>query len=160
MTGGQGSGEPTGRGRERLGRCFTVEPGCKTVRTFVLTGPVRGIRIEGMNGGERASTPSPSVAEIGTRLQPFFRKRNVLKAILFGSWARGTNTRRSDLDLAIVLETDRAFLDRFRELHGIEEVLDGLHPEMLIYAPGELEAISHRPFIRRLLSEGITIYER
>jgi predicted nucleotidyltransferase len=123
----------------------------------VLTGPVRGITIEGMNGGERASTPSPSVEEIGTRLKPFLRKKNVLKAIVFGSWARGTNTRRSDLDLAIVLETDRAFLDRYRELRGIEEVLDGLHPEMLIYAPGELEAISHRPFIRRLLSEGITI---
>jgi predicted nucleotidyltransferase len=117
-----------------------------------LTGAIRSSTIEGMNGGERESTPSPR--------QPFFRKRNVLKAILFGSWARGTNTRRSDLDLAIVLETDRTFLDRYRELRGIEEVLDGLHPEMLIYAPGELEAISHRPFIRRLLSEGITIYER
>ena len=160
MTGGQGSGEPTDLGPERLGRCFAGKTGIETGRSFVLTGMVRGTTIEGMNGGKRASTPSPSVEEIGTRLQPFFRKRNVLKAIVFGSWARGTNTRRSDLDLAVVLETDLAFLDRYRELRGIEEVLDGLHPEMLIYAPGELEAISHRPFIRRLLSEGITIYER
>lgn len=100
------------------------------------------------------------MAEIGDRLRPFFRERNVLKAIVFGSWARGTNTRRSDLDLAIVLNTDRTFLERHRDLRGIEDVLGGLHAEVLIYAPGELEAISHRPFIRRMLSEGITIYEQ
>lgn len=98
--------------------------------------------------------------EIGNRLRPFFRERKVLKAIVFGSWARGTNTRRSDLDLAIVMETDRTFLERHRDLRGIEEALDGLYAELLIYAPGELESISHRPFIRRMLCEGITIYER
>jgi len=106
-----------------------------------------------------ASSP-PNLEEISARLRPFLREKNVLKAIVFGSWARGTNTRRSDLDLAIVLETDRAFLERYQDLRGIEEVLGGLHPEMLIYAPGELEAISHRPFIRSMLTEGITIYER
>jgi predicted nucleotidyltransferase len=160
MTGGRGSGEPTDFGPKRLGRCFAGKQGTETGRSFVLTGTARGTTIEGMHGGKRASTPSPSVEEIGTRLRPFFRKRNVLKAIVFGSWARGTNTRRSDLDLAVVLETERAFLDRRQDLCGIEDVLDGLHPELLIYAPGELEAISHRPFIRRVLSEGITIYER
>jgi predicted nucleotidyltransferase len=73
-----------------------------------------------MDGVDRTTRPSPSVEEIGNRLRPFFRERNVLKAIVFGSWARGTNTRRSDLDLAIVLDTDRTFLERHLDLRGIE----------------------------------------
>lgn len=113
-----------------------------------------------MHRATRRTTASQSVKGIAARLRPFFREKNVVKAIVFGSWARGTNTRRSDLDLAVIIPTERAFLDRRRELHGIDELLGGLHPELLIYAPGELEAISHRPFIRRMLSEGITIYER
>jgi hypothetical protein len=30
---------------------------------------------------------------------------------------------------------------------------------MLIYTPEELKKISHRPFVRKMLEEGITIYE-
>ena len=116
--------------------------------------------MESVKDGQQTSGLSRNVEDIGARLRPFLREKNVHKAIVFGSWARGTNTRRSDLDLAIVLATDHPFLERRQDLRGIEDVLPGLHPEMLIYAPGELEAISHRPFIRRLLAEGITIYER
>jgi predicted nucleotidyltransferase len=93
--------------------------------------------------GRHATLPgqAPSVEDIARRLRPFLQGRNVLKAIVFGSYARGTNTRRSDLDLALIVETNSRFLE-------------------LIYAPGELEAISHRPFIRTLMEEGIVIYER
>ena len=130
----------------------------------MLTAGLPGGTIESVRHAIRnarpSPRPSPTIDGIAARLRPFLREKNVLKAIVFGSWARGTNTRRSDLDLAVVLQTNRAFLDRRQDLRGIEDVLDGLHPELLIYAPGELEAISHRPFIRRVLSEGITIYER
>ena len=81
-----------------------------------------------MHRATRRTTASQSVKGIAARLRPFLRERNVLKAIVFGSWARGTNTRRSDLDLAVIT-TERAFLDRRKKLRGIEAVLDGLHTE-------------------------------
>jgi uncharacterized protein len=98
--------------------------------------------------------------EIARRLRPFLEARPVRKAIVFGSWARGTQTRRSDLDLALVVDTQRRFLERYEEVRGIEDLFSGIATELLIYAPGELEAIAHRPFIRTMLAEGVVVYER
>lgn len=97
---------------------------------------------------------------IRARLHPFFESHGVLKAIVFGSYARGTATRRSDLDLALVLDTDRRYFERYDQVVGIHAVIPGLPLEMLIYKPGEMEAISHRRFVRRILDEGVVIYER
>jgi predicted nucleotidyltransferase len=93
-------------------------------------------------------------------LTPIFRKRNVCKAILFGSAARGSDTRRSDLDLLIVQETTKRFFARFDEFDEIHEVMKGRAVDLLIYTPEELLSISCRPFIKRILAEGKTIYER
>lgn len=51
--------------------------------------------------------------EIGERLRPILRRRGIRRAIVFGSVARGEATRRSDLDLILVWETERRFLDRY-----------------------------------------------
>ena len=104
--------------------------------------------------------PATTLEEISARLRPFFDACGVLKAIVFGSYARHSQTRRSDLDLALVIDTDRRFLDRYDRVAGIEEYLGGVRAEILIYAPGELEAIAHRPFIRSMLADGVVIYER
>ncbi len=125
----------------------------------MLTHPGAGRTVRAMGGAGR-STSAVALEDVRRRLRPFLERKRVLKAIVFGSWARGTNTRRSDLDLAIVMETARPFLERRQDLEGIDEALSGLRPEIMIYAPGELEAIAHRPFIRSLLSEGVTLYER
>jgi predicted nucleotidyltransferase len=97
---------------------------------------------------------------IRTRLRPFLESHGVLKAIVFGSYAWGVPSRRSDLDLALVIDTDRRFFERYDQVAGIHAVIPGLPLEMLIYKPGEMEAISHRRFIRRILDEGVVIYER
>lgn len=102
----------------------------------------------------------PTLSDLRRRLTPFLRGRGVRKAIVFGSFARGTQTRRSDLDLALVIDTEARFLDRYEAVRGIERYLGGLHAELLIYAPGELESLVHRPFIERILTEGQVIYER
>ena len=41
--------------------------------------------------------------KIKESLNPIFIKNNVKKAVLFGSFSRGSATRKSDLDLMIVL---------------------------------------------------------
>lgn len=93
-------------------------------------------------------------------LTPVFKKMNVHKAVLFGSAARGTDTQKSDLDLMIVYETTKRFFNRFEEFDEIHDIVNGMAVDLLIYTPEELKAISHRPFIKRILKEGSTIYER
>ena len=100
-----------------------------------------------------------NIEEISQRLKPLFKKNNVEKAIVFGSSVRGTQTRKSDFDLLIVLETDKRFFDRYGDFEEILNLIKGSSVDMLIYSPEELENISHRKFIKTILSEGKIIYE-
>jgi len=91
-------------------------------------------------------------------MAPIFRRNAVSKAVLFGSAVRDTETRKSDIDLMIVVETDKRFFDRYDAFDEISEILKGTSVDLLIYTPQELESISHRPFIRKILAEGKIIY--
>jgi len=99
------------------------------------------------------------IEEVIRRLKPIFLKNRVEKAILFGSVVRGTQTRKSDLDLLIVLKTDKRFFDRYEAFEEIPFLLENRSVDMLIYLPEELENISHRKFIKTILAEGQPIYE-
>jgi predicted nucleotidyltransferase len=92
-------------------------------------------------------------------MAPIFKRNEVSKAVLFGSAVRDTETKKSDIDLMIVMETDKRFFDRYDAFDEISEIVKGTPVDLLIYTPQELENISHRPFIRKILSEGKTIYE-
>ncbi len=77
--------------------------------------------------------------------------------ILFGSWARGTATRRSDLDLLIVCETKAPPLERIGRV--LRLLADAPLPvEAIVYTPEELNHNSSLPFIRRVLEEGRVLY--
>lgn len=93
-------------------------------------------------------------------LAPVFSRNRVQRALLFGSSARGTGTRHSDLDILIVLDSDQRFFDRYDSFDEIFDRLPNRAIDLLIYTPDELERIRHRPFIRDLLKEGKTIYEQ
>jgi uncharacterized protein len=81
------------------------------------------------------------------------------KAILFGSFARGTATRRSDVDAVFVEDTGERFLDRLdRYMRGIYDRL-GIPAEVFVYTPAEFDRMSDQPFMRRVLKEGIVAYE-
>jgi predicted nucleotidyltransferase len=98
------------------------------------------------------------VEEIGRRLSPFFEKHNIIRAVVFGSYARHTENRKSDLDLILVQRTQKRFLDRYDDIVDIHDYLGGVQTDILIYTPEELERMSSRPFIRKALEEGVTIY--
>lgn len=81
------------------------------------------------------------------------------QAIVFGSFARGTATRHSDLDLLVIENTSTPFLKRIdRYFDPLTERL-GLGIDVLVYTPKEMETIKHRPFIRTALKEGVLVYE-
>jgi len=87
------------------------------------------------------------------------RQNGALKAIVFGSYARGTSTCHSDLDVLIIENTSQPFLERIGRY--FDALTDRLGPavEVLVYTPSEIEQIKHRPFIQRALTEGIVVYE-
>ncbi len=97
--------------------------------------------------------------EIKETLRPFFLKRGVQKAVLFGSLATGKGSKKSDLDLMIVKETEKRFFDRFEEFAEIHELIKDRAIDLLIYTPEELQSISHRFFVKRILQEGKILYE-
>ena len=92
--------------------------------------------------------------------KPIFEKNDVQKVILFGSIGRDTQTRKSDIDLMIIMKTNKRFFNRFDDFNEILSLVRDRSVDMLIYTPEELDRISHRPFIKKILKEGIAIYEQ
>lgn len=79
------------------------------------------------------------------------------RIILFGSWARGTATRHSDIDLFLVWDCDLPPLERIGQVLTL--LIDAPCPvEAIVYTPQELDRCGHRPFIRQLLAEGKLLY--
>jgi predicted nucleotidyltransferase len=101
-----------------------------------------------------------SLKKIEQLLFPFFESHDIRKAIVFGSYARKTNTKRSDLDIILVMDTEKRFFERYDSILDIYGSLKGISADILIYTPEELERISHRPFIAKALQEGKVIFER
>jgi len=100
------------------------------------------------------------LGELAIRLYPTFEKYRVLRAIVFGSLARGEGSRRSDVDLIIIQHTQKPFLDRYDGiLSEITQAVSGRDVDLLIYTPEELAQLSQRRWIARVLQEGKTIYE-
>jgi predicted nucleotidyltransferase len=91
------------------------------------------------------------------RLAPHLRRARM--AIVFGSVARGEADEWSDLDLVIVAETSRPFLERYRDFEAIYEVWPRL--DLLVYTPSEFAHMREqgRPFIEHVLREGVVIHE-
>ncbi len=94
----------------------------------------------------------PAIARLRQHLAPD-------RILLFGSWARGSATRRSDVDLFVVWDCDLPPLKRIGRVLTV--LSDAPYPvEAIVYTPNELTRCQERPFIRQLLVEGIVLYER
>lgn len=97
------------------------------------------------------------LAALKARLAPYLRRART--AIVFGSVARGDADEWSDLDLVIVADTSRPFLDRYRDFEGIYDVWPRL--DLLVYTPDEFRQMQaeRRPFIEHVLREGVVVHE-
>ena len=62
----------------------------------------------------------------------------------------GVKHRTGDVDLLLVQETDKRFLERYDGLlREITQAVSGHDVDLLIYTPQELAQLAHRPFYRR-----------
>ncbi len=109
---------------------------------------------------ELTEKTNDKIEELKSSLSPIFKKYNLTKVTLFGSFSNGTNSKRSDLDLLAICDTQLSFFER---LDGILKEIQLAVPvwgvDLLIYTPEEIEKIKHRTFIRNILTSGIVIYE-
>jgi predicted nucleotidyltransferase len=90
---------------------------------------------------------------IRARLRPLLERRGVTRSLLFGSRARGTHDRRSDIDIIIVQRTQKRYWDRYADFAEVYDLLPGAAIDMLIYTPEEAEEISDRPMMRQAFRE-------
>ena len=95
------------------------------------------------------------INEIKTLLNPVFNSAPVYRAILFGSYAKGIATEKSDIDIVI---------DSKGELLGIgfygvlEDVVTSLDKSVDMI---EISEIKHdSPIHKEIQNEGIVLYER
>lgn len=86
-------------------------------------------------------------------------KNNADLAVIFGSYARGTNTRNSDLDVFFVENTKKPFLKRLDTYFNPLSEMMKSGVDVFVYTPREFEKIKHRPFIKRAIEEGEVVFE-
>lgn len=82
------------------------------------------------------------------------------KIFVFGSMARGDIHAHSDIDLLIVKETGRKFLDRISDVLTVISVPVPVDP--IVYTPDELQRLQaeKRDFTETVMREAKLVYER
>ena len=93
-------------------------------------------------------------ARIAARIQP-------VRIVLFGSYAKGTPTTHSDLDLLVIRDTPLPMINRANDLRPIVSQFL-VHVDVQVYTPEEIEEYGNEPgsFVHSVLTTGKTLYER
>ena len=103
--------------------------------------------------------PTVTLRDIQKIVQQIVDHFHPQKVILFGSYAHGTPTADSDVDLLVVMETEEP------SLHAAARIAAAVdHPcalDILVRSPSDLEASLARKgvFATEVLTTGIVLYE-
>jgi predicted nucleotidyltransferase len=81
--------------------------------------------------------------------------KSIRLILLFGSLAKGDVGSESDIDLIVVKETNKKFLDRLDEFY--EDA--NMAMDVLVYTPEEFRSLKNRRFIMNAVKEGKVLYE-
>lgn len=82
----------------------------------------------------------------------------VERVVLFGSYAQGRRDLLTDLDVLVVMQMDLPPLERSKLLY--QTLAFPVDLDLLCYTPLEMAKMEESPFLRRVLKEGIVIYEK
>lgn len=99
-----------------------------------------------------------TVNEISKKLKILKDNKAIRKVILFGSYAKGDVSRKSDMDLAVIMDADKRFFDRYDLCDELYDIFD-TNLDIFPNTKEEFSRISHRPFIKTIIKEGIVVYE-
>lgn len=94
-----------------------------------------------------------TIQSLRKKIVPILKRRDVIKAAVFGSYARGDYKKKSDIDLLVKFKGNKSLLDLVRLQHEIEDKT-GKKVDLLTYG-----GIHH--FLKKIiLSEQKIIYEK
>jgi len=83
---------------------------------------------------------------------------DVEKISLFGSYARGRADLFSDLDILVIMDTDKPFIERPGQIHSLLAL--PVDADILCYTPEEFRRMRDTPFIRKILKDEVVLYEK
>lgn len=103
--------------------------------------------------------PPVQTSEVDRITKILVKKYKPEKVILFGSVARGEETKNSDLDLFVVKDTNKSYFDRLEDAEKF--IKTDRDVDLIIYTPQEFDkAITEkRIFINQVLKYGKTLYD-
>ncbi len=105
------------------------------------------------------STKILTDTEIRDGILKAFARFRPHRIILFGSHAQGSADEESDIDLIVVYDTEKRFLDRLRELYMAWNLPMAI--DILAYTPQEFAELKvTRPFVQDAVATGKVLYER
>ena len=82
----------------------------------------------------------------------------VEKISIFGSYPKGKINLFSDLDVLIIMKSDKSFLERMKEIYTLLAL--PVDADILCYTPEEWEKIKGRGFFKKILAEEVILYEK
>ena len=86
------------------------------------------------------------------------KRAGVERIILFGSLARDDIGLASDIDLLVVQDTKKRFIERLIELYKVINPQYTL--DLLVYTPSEFNEMKENTiFVKKILNEGKLLYE-
>lgn len=102
----------------------------------------------------------PALDDIREMLTPALRETGALRAIVFGSYARGEARDYSDLDLVIIASVERKFVTRFKDFWPVIDAWRG-GMDLIVYTPAEYQKmrLEEHGFVDLLETEGKIIFE-
>ena len=110
-------------------------------------------------GPGRTARPRDLQPWLADAVDRLVHKLDPEQIVLFGSYARATATRRSDIDLCLVWDTDLGPFDRIGTV--LRLLKDAPRPvEPVAYTPEERARLSTSPSVRRIFDGGVMLYER
>jgi predicted nucleotidyltransferase len=82
----------------------------------------------------------------------------VRRISVFGSYARGRRDLFTDLDVMVVMDTAKPFVERLGDLYaGLSSAVD---LDLICYTPAEFAALKDRGFLRSALAGEMVVFER
>ena len=95
-----------------------------------------------------------SAGQIVTRLSGL----NIRRISLFGSYARGRRDLFTDLDVLVIMDTDKPFPERTAEVYSLLAL--PVDADILCYTPQEFRRMKEAPFLKEALTDEVVLYEK
>lgn len=85
-------------------------------------------------------------------------QNKVEKISIFGSYPRRRSDLFSDLDILILMKTDKPFLERLKEIYSLLAL--PVDADIFCYTPEEFDRLRSKGFFKRMMEEEIVVYEK